>query len=528
MRRLILARHRSQRYTFIPPAACGYYYLPKERQSLEVQALLDAAVDAVIIINHRGIVEEFNRAAERLFGYAAHETVGRNVNMLMTDHDRERHDAYLERYIRTGVAHIVGVGRDVTARCKDGRSFPAFLSVGRISGSEPPRFVGFVQDLTLRVQALAAAQHERDLATSYLEAAQTVLVALDSDHRVTLMNRAGCELLNYKEDALIGADWVQVVVAPAHRAQVVQAFDSLLRDDSSQPLHLEYPIICRGGPERLVAWRCVVLRDSQSGVTSILCSGDDVTDSRRAELDARESRERLTHVSRLATMGEMASGISHELNQPLAAIANYASAATRLLASANPDLPDALEALHQISSQALRAGEIIRRLRSLVRHSITERELLSVNDVIEELRGLTQADARAHDVAVRFELAATAPLVSIDRIQIQQVLLNLLRNSIDALEEVPAGQRRVVIRTDSDAASDVIVTVTDNGPGVPPTILDRLFMPFVTSKAAGTGLGLAISKTIVEAHGGRLEYRRVDGNGAAFVLTLRAFAGWKP
>jgi two-component system, LuxR family, sensor kinase FixL len=498
---------------------------PMEQQSLEVQALLDAAVDAVIIINHRGIMEEFNRSAERLFGYAAREVIGRNVNILMTDRDRELHDAYLERYIRTGVAHIIGIGRDVTGKCKDRRVFPAFLSVGRISGSDPPRFVGFIQDLTLRAQALAAAQRERDLANSYLEAALTILVALDGSHRVSLINRAGCELLNDEEAALVGVDWVEVVVAAAHRAQVARDLDALLRDNTGRPLHREYPITCRDGSQRLVAWRCVVLRDSDGGATGILCSGDDITDSRRAELEARESRERLTHVSRLATMGEMASGISHELNQPLAAIANYASAATRLLAGAKPDLEDTLEALHQISSQALRAGEIIRRLRSLVRDSVTERELLSVNDVIEELKGLSRADARAHDVPVQFELAPDLPLVSIDRIQIQQVLLNLLRNSIDAMEEIPAGLRDVVIRTGSDAAGDVTVTVTDTGPGVPAGIRDRLFMPFVTSKASGTGLGLAISRTIAEAHAGRLEYRPGDRRGATFVLTLRANPG---
>jgi two-component system, LuxR family, sensor kinase FixL len=496
-----------------------------EHQSLEVQALLDAAVDAVIIIDHAGIMEVFNRAAERLFGYTAREVIGRNVNILMTDRDRELHNAYLDRYIRTGVAHIIGIGRDVTGKRNDGRLFPAFLSIGRISGSDPPRFVGFLQDLTLRVQALAAAQRERDLANSYLEAAQTVLVALDRSHRVSLINRAGCELLNDKETALVDIDWVEGVVASSHRTQVARDLDLLLRDSAGRPLHHEYPIMCRGGSQRLVAWRSVVLRDGEGGATGVLCSGDDITDSRRAEAAARESQERLTHVSRLATMGEMASGISHELNQPLAAITNYASAAARLLDGAKPNLEDTLEALRQISSQALRAGEIIRRLRNLVRDSVSERELLSVNDVIEELKSLTRADARAHDVPIRFDLAPQLPLASIDRIQIQQVLLNLLRNSIDAMEEVPPDLREVAIRTDSDPAGDVTVTVTDTGPGVPAGVRDRLFMPFVTSKASGTGLGLAISRTIAEAHGGRLEYRPGDGGGATFVLTLRATSG---
>jgi two-component system sensor kinase FixL len=495
---------------------------PPDAPALELQALLDAAVDAIILIDHRGRIEVFNRASERMFGYSAHEALGRNVHLLMTDRDHDQHDAYMERYMRTGVAHIIGIGREVQGRRKDGSVFPAFLSVGRVAGADPPRFVGFIHDITLRLQALAAVQRERDRANRYLEAAQTILVALDLSHRITMVNRKGCEVLGYDEDALLGAHWFERLVAPEQRVKALFEFDALVDREPRLPHLCEYEVITRSRQQRLIAWRYVVVEDALGTATGVVCSGDDVTDSRRVELEAQEARERMMHVSRLATMGEMASGISHELNQPLAAIANYAQACTRLLATETQDLSDVRDALQQIAGQALRAGEIIRRLRSLVRNRMTDREWASANELIEELGPLTRADARASDVRIVLALAPELPRLMLDRIQIQQVLLNLLRNSIDALEATAPELREVVFRTGLSPTGDVQITVTDTGPGVPAELLERLFMPFATSKANGTGLGLAISRTIVEAHRGRLEYRPNRPRGAAFIVTLPA------
>jgi two-component system, LuxR family, sensor kinase FixL len=489
-------------------------------QSFELQALLDAAVDAIILISHIGIIEVFNHSATRLFGYSPNEVLGHNVKMLMTERDLEQHDGYLERYLRTGVSHIMGSGREIMARRKDGSIFPAFLSVGRVAGSEPPRFVGFLQDITLRREALAAVQRESDRANQYLEAAQTILLALDRTHRITLINRKGCEVLGCDEGSLLHADWFDTVVPAEQRSKAAFAMNALAESEPHRPYHCEYAVKAANGVLRLIAWRCVAVQDDTGAVTGILCSGDDVTDSRRAEQEATEARERMMHVSRLATMGEMASGISHELNQPLTAIANYAQASVRLLASPNADLTDVREALEQIAGQALRAGEIIRRLRSLVRKQETQREQADINQLIGELDALARADARISDVHIILDLAANLPFLSLDRVQVQQVLLNLLRNSFDALESSPSGHREVVIRTGSDAAGDVFVEIADTGAGLAVEMLPHLFTPFATNKPQGTGLGLAISRTIVEAHRGRLEYRANKPRGAVFVMTL--------
>jgi two-component system sensor kinase FixL len=479
--------------------------------------LLDAAVDAVILIDGRGRIEVFNHAAERLFGYVESDVLGQNVKMLMTDRDREQHDAYLERYQRTHVPHIVGIGREVTARRKDGSVFPAFLSVGEIGGVDPPRYVGFIQDLTLRHQTLAAVVRERDRANRYLEAAQTILIALDVRGHLTLISRKGCETLRIEESVLMGADWFQTRVPVEERAAAYAFFQTMLRSNPDGPHYGEYQVRTGDGLLRLIAWRCVVMKEESGAVSGVLCSGDDVTDIRRAEAEAREARERMMHVSRLATMGEMATGISHELNQPLAAITTFAQAAKRLLSVPEPDMPEILEALEDIARQALRAGEIIRRLRSLVRHGGSQREPSNLNNLIEELGTLTRADARMHDVHISLDLCQEMPTIDLDPIQIQQVLLNLLRNSIQALESAP-GDRNITIATRADR-DGVEVLIRDSGPGVPDKILDHLFQPFTTTKPDGTGLGLAISRSIIESHKGTLEYVAMD-HGACFAFRI--------
>jgi two-component system sensor kinase FixL len=487
----------------------------------ELEALLDAAVDAVILIDGAGRIEGFNRSAERLFGHAAADVLGHNVNLLMTDSDRRQHDAYMERYERTGVPHIIGIGREVQNRHKDGSVFPGFLSVGRIANVDPPRYVGFIHDLTLRHQALAAVVRERDRANRYLEAAQTILIALDAGHRVTLINRQGCEILGCEENALLGLDWFEFAVPADEREAALRQFESFIAARSQTPAYGEYPVRTRSGERRLIAWRFVSVEGADGEVTGILYSGDDVTERRRAEAEARESRERMMHVSRLATMGEMATGISHELNQPLAAITTYAQAGRRLLAAGGAT-EDVGEALEQIAAQALRAGEIIRRLRSLVRSGESQREPTQINGVIEELGTLTRADARMNDVSVTLDLAAQLPPLVLDRIQIQQVLLNLVRNAVQALEATAGRHREIRIETALNGQRQVEVRVRDNGPGVPVEFVPKLFMPFATTKSDGTGLGLAISRGIIEAHRGTLTYMDNSPRGACFVFRLPA------
>lgn len=234
----------------------------------------------------------------------------------------------------------------------------------------------------------------------------------------------------------------------------------------------------------------------------------------------RRLQDRMMQVSRFATIGEMAAGVAHELNQPLTAISNSARACENLLGREGNDGADILEALREIGREAGRAAAIIRRLRDLVRGQPSERALADLNEVVTEMKDLIQSNARVADVAMRFDLARSLPPVVVDRVQIQHVLLNLVRNALEALKGASGAQREIVIRTAAEGAGEVELSVADNGPGIAPQIADRLFTPFVTTKPNGTGLGLVSSRTIVRAHDGTLGYRPNPDGGACFYIRL--------
>lgn len=228
----------------------------------------------------------------------------------------------------------------------------------------------------------------------------------------------------------------------------------------------------------------------------------------------------MLQVSRLATIGEMAAGVAHELNQPLTAIANYAQACDRLLARPDANLEDIHTALREIAAQAVRAGDILRRLRSLARSQPMRRERADINAVIEEIGDLLTADARAHRGVLTFDLAPTLPSVFVDTVQLQHVIVNLVRNGLEAQPDAVPGAREIGLTTGLSAAGEVEITISDNGPGLSPQALERLFDPFFSTKPEGTGLGLAISNTVVRGHDGSLGHRPNQPSGACFFIRL--------
>lgn len=625
---------------------------PASVAELELRAVLDAAVDAVVIIDAEGRIETFSRAAEKLFGYAAGEVLGRNVTMLMPEPFRGQHDGYLVRYLSTGEKRIIGKGREVVAQRRDGSLFPMFLSVGRIAALEPPRFVGLISDITDRKRAVEALRRERDRAQAYLDLAEVMLLALDSNGTVSLVNRKGCELLEWPEDELIGRDWFATCLPPELRDEVATMFRNFFEGRAAPDQYSEHEVVTRSGRRKLIAWRNVVLRDERGLVMGTLSSGEDITEQRHAmealrkseqllrdaqsianlgnfeirlpdgpsfwstqmyvitgvhpdggpvadfagvcvhpddrerlreswrrltaydepldveyrllrpdgsvrhvhsiarlvrdadgkplvvgtlhditerklaQEEIRQTQERLTQFSRLSTMGEMAAGLAHEINQPLTAITNYAQALQRLLATAGgPDPEDVDLALSQIAAQALRAGEVIRRLRAFVKNREAHTEVTGVGRLISDLLTFAEPDARVNDIKLRVEAADDMPQVACDPVQIQQVLINLIRNAIDAINESQPARREITLRARCLDGGEVEVSVEDRGPGITSEVAENLGNPFFTTKASGTGLGIAISRSILRAHGGRLAHRPTPGGGATVFFTLPAMPG---
>ena len=276
----------------------------------------------------------------------------------------------------------------------------------------------------------------------------------------------------------------------------------------------EADLVCAGGGIRHLQASYVPDRDPAGAVRGFLALVIDRTERREAEARIERERAELAHIARVTTLGELASSIAHELSQPLAAILNNAQAAQRLLAAQPPALGEASAALADIAQDARRAGEVMGHLRSMLRKSGPERERLDLNEIAESAIALLRHEARQRDAAVRLRLAPRLPAVMGDRIQLQQVVMNLVLNALDAVADQPAQRRHVRIDTRAEAGA-VWLTVRDRGPGVPAERLARLFERFYTTKPNGLGMGLVICRSIVEAHGGRLSARRIRGGGLA-------------
>lgn len=244
---------------------------------------------------------------------------------------------------------------------------------------------------------------------------------------------------------------------------------------------------------------------------------------RQAEEALRKTQAELAHLTRVMTMGELVASIAHEVNQPLAGIVINGNACLRWLAGESPNLEEAREAAQRIIRDGTRASAVISRVRALARKTVTETERVDVNEAIRDVLALGQGEARKTKVALRTELAADLPPVRGDRVQLQQVVLNLIVNGIEAMSTVQDRPRELVIRTQTGEAHQVRVTVQDSGIGLDPQTLERIFDAFYTTKPAGMGMGLSISRSIVENHAGQLSIAAHDGPGATFLVTLPAY-----
>lgn len=359
-------------------------------QESHLRSILSTVPDAMVVIDDQGSIVSFSAAAERLFGYQEAELLGVNVSRLMPSPDRERHDAYIRRFLETGEKRIIGIGRVVFAERRDGSTFPMELSIGEASSDSHPLFTGFIRDLTERQQTEAR-----------LESLQSELI----------------------------------------------------------------------------------------------------------------------HVSRVSAMGTMASTLAHELNQPITAVANYVEAVRDLLANPDPaDIPMIRDALDDTAKEALRAGHIVRRLRDFVARGEVEKTIEKLPLLINEAAVLGLMGAREKGVEPRFDLDPYASPVLVDKVQIQQVLINLIRNAVEAMADSPV--RRLTVTSRPDQRGFVRVIVADTGPGVTPEVAEQLFTAFVSTKAEGMGLGLSICRTIVEANGGRIWMEPREGGGTEFHFTL--------
>jgi two-component system sensor kinase FixL len=480
--------------------------------SADALALMEAAVDAVIVIDNRGCIQAVNDSTHRMFGFRSDELLGKDVRLLIPETDRSAQEGVTANHFPIGTAKLTG-------RRADGTFFPASLSVGLVPRSAPPRFVGLVRDLTSEVAATNALKLERDRSNAYLALSDAILLTLDEHRIVREVNARGADLLGAPQLEIVGCDWLSCLGDSAEGEQGKLMLASALENGVSR--EREFDCVNATGEARRIYWRCIARRAVDGTPAGWLCSGQDVTQQARREAEAHLAQQRLTRVARLATMGELTSGMAHELNQPLTAITAYALACERYLDMPQPDLAEVRDAVREIAAEGLRAGANIGRLRRLVSTGGHEqREPVDVNSLVEDLRATLAVDARQHQTRLRIALTPRLPRVRAQAAQIQQVILNLVRNGFEALLDDPAAGREVEISTVRTHDGAVELRVRDNGPGIQPAIADRLFEQFATTKQSGTGLGLSMSRTIVQAHGGTIGVRAEPPRGVTFYVRL--------
>lgn len=476
-------------------------------------AIVNSSDDAIISKDMNECVTSWNTGAERMFGYTAAEIMGQSIAVIIP---RERLHEF--RDVQDRIAQGERVTHFETVRMrKGGEGIPVSLTVSPVLDADGTQigFSSIIRDLTERIEVSQALQVREALLQSMVDIVPDGLVVIDRQGIVQSFNAAAERVFGYTASEVVGNNVSMLM--PAKDAHAHDGYiDNYLTTGERRIIGIGRIVLARRKDGSTFPLELQIAEVHITGAHLFVGSVRDLTARQEHERRMAELQAEVIHMSRLSELGHMVSAIAHEVNQPLAAIGNYTSGMRRLMTNAMP--PMLHQAVERIAAQADRARGIIASLRGLVKKGDRPRQEENLEILIREASALALVGTN-RTVALDLRIAGDAMFGHLDKVQIQQVLLNLIRNAVEAMAGMP--DSRLTITT---ALSDgrVEITVADTGPGLPEHMRDNVFKPFMTSKADGLGVGLSICRTIVEAHGGMLTAESPPGGGAVFRFSVPA------
>ena len=493
-----------------------------------VKTVTDNASSALYMVDPAGLGRFVNPALERITGYQAHELLGHVV------HDKIHHTKPDGSHYPVHECPLTGAvrnretvrGDDLFVR-KDSTFFPVRYTASPIfRGGIPIGTVIEFQDLTEAKRAERALRDTEELKQRIIESSRDCIKVLDLDANLLFMSSGGQQLLEIDDiQPYLNSCWIDFW-QPEDRPKITAAIAAAKAGGIGK-----FQAFCPSAKGAPRWWEVITtpICNADGQPEQLLSVSRDITEHKQAEAEARESEQRyrqvqsdLTHVNRVATMGQLTASIAHEVGQPIAGVVSSGFAARRWLAGETPNQDAALRAIERVISDGTRAMDIIGRIRDMIKKGPPKRDNFDINKAIQDLIALAYAQAHQNGVSIKTEFADSLPLVHGDRVQLQQVILNLIINAIEAMSGLAEGAREVLVSTRQSDQNAILVAVQDSGPGLDLANADRVFEAFYTTKSSGMGMGLSISRSIIDDHGGRLWASANEPRGVIFQFTLPA------
>ncbi len=480
---------------------------------VRIKAIVDNVVDGILTVDENGRIASMNPPAEAMFGYAADEVLGKPFTLLLDETCRGAYRDRLNHGANPVITSFTSSECEARGQRRNGASFPLDLAASEVMVKGRRLLIHIVRDITERRRA----DEKQRLAASVFENTNEGILITDAQGSIQSVNRAFTVITQYRAEEVIGEN-PRILGSGRQKPEFYrQMWESLIESGRWQGEIWNR----RKNGEIYPQWLTIsAIKDPRGNTTNYVGVTWDITERKRAEEAAKRHQEELAHVMRLSTMGEMASGMAHELNQPLMAASSYCETALGMLA----DLPSPPQKLSGILQRALeqthRAGDIIRHLRDFVSKGRASMELVDVDQLIQEVIDLLEWELRHTQVKIELRLYGTDCRVKANKVQIEQVLLNLVRNSLEAIQSGSIADGQLILATRVLPDDWIEVTLSDNGPGIAAEMIGKIFDPFQTNKGTGMGMGLSISRSIIEAHGGKLWVAQSPNSGALFGFEL--------